>query len=178
MSVNLRATSYLILALVLCAGRDARAVCDVKQPSAIPSSRYVLHGGQAYDTQTGLTWQRCSLGQTWKEGSGCVGEVKHLPWNDAVAQVPAGWRLPTKDEIATLVSPACRRPALNDEVFPNMDTENLWYWTGTPSNKSSFAWHIILDDGFVDGRGLRKDPHGVLLVHDDKPEIRPAAPGN
>ena len=178
MRMHLAARLVLAAGFVLLATSAARAVCDAKRPSTTPSSRYVLRGDEVYDTQTGLTWQRCSLGQTWKEGSGCIGAIKRLTWSDAVAQAPTGWRLPTKDEFVTLVSPTCRSPAVNDEVFPNMDPENLWYWTGTPSNKSSFAWHIILDDGFADGRGIRKDPHGVLLVRADNGATAPAAPGN
>jgi Protein of unknown function (DUF1566) len=50
------------------------------------------------------------------------------------------WRLPTKDELATLVK-ASERPTIENAWFPNMTDQN--YWTSTTFNaNTSYAWSI------------------------------------
>jgi len=54
-----------------------------------------------------LMWQKCSVGQTWK-GDTCTGEATKMTWDEAMklSESFAGyndWRLPTKEELITLV---------------------------------------------------------------------------
>jgi hypothetical protein len=109
----------------------ALPACDADKPTRTPGARYVLKGGEAYDKKTDLTWQRCSIGQRWKEGTGCVGVIKQLDWDESMKQAADGWRVPTMDELLTLVSPTCHKPAINEEVFPDMELDKLWYWSST-----------------------------------------------
>ena len=46
---------------------SAWAACD-PQRNPIPASRYATSGAEVTDKETGLVWQRCSVGQTWQEG--------------------------------------------------------------------------------------------------------------
>ena len=64
----------------------ALPACDADKPTRTPGARYVLKGGEAYDKKTDLTWQRCSIGQRWKEGTGCVGVIKQLDWDESMKQ--------------------------------------------------------------------------------------------
>jgi hypothetical protein len=123
----------------------AWAVCDKTQPTRTPSSRYVINGNQVYDRKTELTWQRCSVGQQAR-GAACAGAVKQITWDEAKAAEKTGWRLPTKDELATLISPTCKDPAMNAEAFPNLDKDKLWYWTSTV-NGDFLAWLVNFADG-------------------------------
>src|SRR2546423_8187735 len=87
--------------------------------SAQLPARYEPRGGTVYDKETKLTWQRCSVGQQWKEGQGCVGDVALLTWEEA-NKLGGGWRLPSKDELQDLVFQNCPngQRSVNDEVFP------------------------------------------------------------
>ena len=128
-------------------------------PSAPPTDRYEVRGSNGdmiYDTTTQLEWQRCSLGQTWN-GRTCTGEANPYTWDQARAAADrvSGWRLPTIDELRTLVycssgQPArfnssgrsCsgdyQRPTIVTEAFP--ETPSSVFWSGSPNAyNSSYA---------------------------------------
>lgn len=136
----------LIMAGALEWSTPARASCDADKPDRTPAARYVLNAGEAYDRKTDLTWQRCSIGQHWKDGTGCVGVIKQVTWDEATAQASKGWRVPSKDELLTLISPSCHKPAINEEVFPDMELDKLWYWTSS-DNGPFLAWLVDFADG-------------------------------
>ena len=146
---------------------SAWAACDPAKASLTPASRYAVKGAEVYDTKTNLTWSRCSVGQRWQDGKGCVGKVKTFVWTDALKQAKGGWRMPTKDELAGLTSPTCRHPAVNDEVFPGMDADKMAYWSSMDYG-AHYAWAVHFDDhnnnyGYYGGR-----PLAVRLVRDGK----------
>ena len=138
---------------------------------ASPHDHYRFLGkdqGIVEDSRTKLQWQRCSLGQTWT-GVTCAGEATLHTWNEARRLAPAGWRLPTKDELASLVycssgEPAywkpkeggCEgafgRPTIWPAAFPN--TPAWLFWSSSPNaNNSSFAWSVHFDSGYVSSYG-------------------------
>lgn len=132
--------------------------------------RYVIKGDQVYDKKTNLTWARCSVGQRWKEGVGCMGVVKQFTWNDAKHQGGNGWRLPNKDELATLIDQKrtmpIQMPTIDEVAFPDMDHDNLCYWSSTPEN-TFLAWNVgfIVGDVWPSSYGT---PCSVRLVRDGK----------
>ncbi len=159
--------SLVVVVSSLAAMSSAWAACDTKHQNQTPNSRYVISGGEAFDKQTNLTWQRCSLGQEWKEQSGCVGGVEQLSWGQANLQASGLWRLPSKDELMTLVSAACKNPSVNDKVFPNMDPENLWYWSSTPYD-NTLSQFVNFGSGHLSGVAFRLDLFSVRLVQEPK----------
>jgi hypothetical protein len=135
--------------------------------SASPHERYRFLGknqGIVEDTRTKLQWQRCSLGQTWT-GTTCAGEAKKYDWNEARHIAPAEWRLPTKEELASLVycssgqpaywkppSKGCEgaygKPTIWSAAFPNTPEWNFWSsspYAYDPSN----AWGVNFYNGYV-----------------------------
>ena len=65
------------------------------------------HGdGTLTDRRTGLTWARCSAGQSWRDGV-CTGTVSDLDWEAAESYMHdvnargdlfyADWRIPNHD---------------------------------------------------------------------------------
>ncbi len=132
------------------------------------------HGdGTVTDITTGLQWMRFSLGQTWKGGT-CVGEAKIYNWmlalNATVALNHKGgyagrydWRLPTKDELLSLVycssgkpktwndtGKTCEgdydRPTILQQAFPNTLSSIFWSASAYAGN-SNYAW--LVDFYFV-----------------------------
>ena len=114
---------------------------------------------------TGLTWQKCSVGQTWT-GDTCSGEAKRMSWNDAMklSNSFAGyndWRLPTKEELMTLVfcsdekydlDGSCKNmtdvtsPTIITTYFPI--TLSKKYWSSSPyANFSNGAWFVYFGYG-------------------------------
>ncbi len=128
-----------------------------------PTSRYVIRGSEVYDKKMDLTWARCSVGQTWKDGVGCAGMVQEMDWNRAMQLNGSGWRLPTKDELHTLVSQNCKKLRINEDVFPDMDDAKPTYWTSTAYGQ--FAWGVYFGGGLTATYDyLRTESNAVRLV--------------
>jgi hypothetical protein len=142
----------------------ARAECDPAKPAEPTASRFETHGETAYDKSTNLTWMRCSYGQAWTDDGGCSGSAKMLDWDSAMGLVlPGGaaWRLPQKDELESIVATNCKRPAINETVFPG--TPSIQYWTSTLSGPS-YAWVVFFRTGMSTWNFLRTTPFAVRLV--------------
>lgn len=142
------------------AAAPAWSACDPDR-IAIPTSRYEISGAEVTDKETGLTWQRCSVGQTWREGEGCVGAVRDFTWRDAKKQERGGWRLPTRDELSGLISMACS-PSINPDAFPGLDPLRLWYWSGTQTDRD-LAWLVQFGGGAI-FNGYQTALNAVRLV--------------
>ncbi len=154
-----RAVMGLVAAAVLVAN-PVLAACDAAR-NPIPSTRYEMRGAEVVDKETGLTWQRCSVGQTWQEGQGCTGAIEEFDWKGAKRQERGGWRLPTREELETLVSKACS-PSINPDAFPNLDPLKLWYWSGSQTERD-LAWLVQFGGGAV-FNGYQTSSNAVRLV--------------
>lgn len=139
-----------IQASSLCAGNENTAIT-----ATTPSADFSDNGdGTVTHHKTGLIWQRCSLGQSW-DGTDCTGTATTLTWQRALAagaQNTLGgfsdWRLPNKNELASIVEYRCSRPAINSQAFPN--TPSSWYLSSSPNALDSyFAWGVYFDYGEV-----------------------------
>ena len=129
------------------------------------SGRYLDNGdGTITDTKTQLTWKKCSEGQS---GDNCSGEPAKYEWDDAMAKFGKGeWRLPTKDELKSLVyfsngkptplpdlkwcsddGKGFQNPTINQQAFPNTP-ERGWYWSSTV-NDESIVWFVGFDVGYA-----------------------------
>ncbi len=153
----------VMAATMLASALPAAADCDPHKPNLTPMSRYVINGGEVYDKTTNLTWQRCAVGQQWKEGEGCAGPAQQMTWDEAMRQANKPWRVPTKDELWTLVSPACKSPSLNGKAFLD---NNFWYWTSTESGAVE-AWFVNFTVGYTSYIN-RTAPFAVRLVRDGR----------
>lgn len=122
---------------------------DPVKQNPVPDARYVVRENEVFDKTTRLTWQRCTVGRHWEDGKGSVGTAHMLNWASAMQQGKNGWRLPTKDELETLVSTTCGKPALNRNIFPDVGLDGAWwYWTSTPYTKDAAgAWAVHFGDG-------------------------------
>ena len=112
---------------------------------------------------TGLTWQRCSVGQHFDDGA-CSGAASQLTWEGAQkAAAAAGddWRLPSQAELKTLLASYCSEPAIDTAVFP--ETPASKYWSATADGAQG-AWYVDFEQGGGNGATLRSTTAAVRLV--------------
>jgi len=154
------------------------------------AGRYRDNGdGTVTDVTTGLQWMRFSLGQEWSGGT-CTGEANRYQWQAALDAAKAlnlkggyagcrDWRLPTKEELLSLVYCSSGRPKTwNDtgrrcegnyekptifqQAFPN--TPSSFFWSGSPhADYSADAWFVYFGNG-LDGSGGKGSGDVVRLV--------------
>jgi len=115
---------------------DASDACLKGVAETTPSSDFsIIEDGQAVKhAPTSLEWQRCALGQTWDAKKNvCSGRPKSVTWDRAnrliEAQTKDGWRLPTGEELLSIVERCHPSPSINPQVFPN--TQGSLYWTSS-----------------------------------------------
>lgn len=120
---------------------------------------------------TGLTWMRCSMGQTW-DGATCTGTAGAYTFDGATKLTSSlanysDWRLPNPWDLASIVDYDIDRPAINGALFPN--TPSSRYWTGTPyATPWKLAWCVNFGYGFVDVYNS-SDSNAVRLVRGGRP---------
>jgi hypothetical protein len=134
--------------------RNARCVRTEVAPLPI-SARYSLDpaGDTATDTGTGLTWQRTSSSDTYTFDQARA-------YCASLTLQGAGWRVPSLNELQTLVLETRTGPAIDGEVFlgvPPGDT----FWTSSMSagTRPNIAWFISFAAGYpgditFDGQGV------------------------
>ncbi|MBI5675734.1 MAG: DUF1566 domain-containing protein [Nitrospirae bacterium] len=123
--------------------------------------------GTITDNNTGLMWQKCSVGQN--NDSTCSGTAQYYNWYRASGTYHAtynpssqyvcgerttggytDWRLPSKKELITIVdySIPYPGPTINTTYFPN--TVASAYWSSTTyAYYPSFAWYVGFSNGYV-----------------------------
>jgi hypothetical protein len=122
---------------------------------------FEVHGEEAYDPVTNLTWKRCSSGQKWS-ASGCSGGIPGYKWDQAQRVPNSPWRLPTEKELVTLIDPAKadkgESPAVDTVVFPGILRDGATYWTSSHSSGAK-AWYTRFSQS---GNGLNSEPGNYM----------------
>jgi Protein of unknown function (DUF1566) len=165
MNIAIRMMAIAVGAIWLCSSLVAGAECDASLAKESAASRFTVNGETVHDKKTDLTWARCGRGQQWKEADGCVGELQKLTYSQSHAGLSNGWRLPSVEELKTIIAPHCSNPAVDGEIFPS--TVSDWYRTGTKEALNCLLLNFA--DGRVDrGWKLCSYPYSVRLVRDGK----------
>ena len=165
--------ALVLIAGCLAASVDAACVNTLERDA--PDARYELNGGLATDTHTNLMWLRCPQGTVWQADNNRCGldesnATQSFTWGEALtlaansaAEGYNDWRLPNKNELASLVDLGCSGPALNNTIFTSGSTG---YWTSTPwRREAGKAWHIDFTTGSLISRGI-DNTFTVRLVRD------------
>lgn len=149
--------SYRLQGLVLASflalvSSTTQAACFADTPLTRPDERYLAiegsNGAQVKDSQTGLVWQRCVLGQAW-DGAACTGNSTPQDWPSATKAAAASqmWRLPTQAELDGLIEKSCSKPALNSQWFGSGPMG--WFWTATDMGSPDGSVVINTENGLV-----------------------------
>jgi hypothetical protein len=106
----------------------AVAECSSSDAGGASSERYAFKGDIVIDNATNLVWARCSVGQSWSETSAdCTGTALKFTYDEATkASHPVGWRLPTPDELKTIVVEGCENPSIDTRLFPRTAPDPYW----------------------------------------------------
>jgi hypothetical protein len=122
--------------------------------------RYTDNGnGTVTDTRTGLQWLQCVDGQS---GASCATGTAtgHASFGAALARAAAvnadttgatgpnkgfnDWRVPNRNELASLVNWRCSVPAIQHSRFPA--TPSTSTWTSSPAG-AGLVWYVDFTDG-------------------------------
>lgn len=145
----------------------------------------VVAPGVVRDNRTKLEWMRCSMGQDWNERSQrCDGTVAGYPFDGAQAIArrlnqaggyngQADWRIPTKDQLATLLVCSKGRtgdrcadgslgPTIAQGVFDSTPSHHYWTLSSDVGNSIN-VWAVSFEFGFVHPYD-RKYHNSVRLV--------------
>ena len=132
---------------------NAAYVRLVHGTAAAPETRFAIHDTHTVrDQDTGLLWQRCSVGQHW-DGTRCADAAQSMTWPQAhaYAQQQFPWRLPTLVQLTATVDLTRHSPAINSLLFPNTALRS--YWTATPlAGNALLQWcvNFMYGDSYVD----------------------------
>lgn len=121
------------------------------------TSRYFrLKNGTVLDLEKKLQWMCCSLGQVWDTQS-CIDEAHSFTWYEIQNTIDeinkdigyAGyhdWRLPSREELLTLVNLDFFDPVVDTDIFPA--TASDWYWSADiDATTEGTSWMVNFYDG-------------------------------
>lgn len=131
---------------------SAADACTQGRAETTPSSELkpLEEGAVVKHERTSLEWRRCAEGQTWDAKARiCQGKPLALPWPKAVKQAAkagAPWRLPTGEELLTIVERCHESPTINTQAFPN--TPGSHFWTSSlDTGGLERAWSVSFFSG-------------------------------
>jgi hypothetical protein len=112
-----------------------------------PPGRYTLASRTVKDRETGLAWS-----ETEQPGG-------PFTWAEAKSQCPAPWRLPTVQELRTLVDlTQAAGPTIDTSVFHGQTSGSApsaeGFWSSTPYllGASDYVFYVAFQDGAVDAK--------------------------
>lgn len=130
--------------------------CDDSQTAGKMDMRYEIRGDEVLDHQTNLVWQRCSVGQRFAQGL-CRGAAKPMDLIEAqqtAKRMSQGWRVPTLQELETLLKKTCKPPYIDQVVFPSVQEiaeGKAKYWsTSRDKTLPQLRYNIDFLSGEVD----------------------------
>jgi len=140
-------------------GQDGEYQEDV----AWPNPRFTDNGdGTVTDNLTGLIWledANCFGTRNWDNALSDSNGLASGSCGLTDGSIAGDWRLPNRNELASLVDKAYYSPALPDtagtgqwsEGDPFTGVQSNVYWSSTTSaNGTTFAWYVYMDLGYVD----------------------------
>ena len=138
--------------IVKSAAHRVRCVSGDIQTSFV---KYIDNGdGTIKDKQTGLTWQKCSIGQANDSTCSCTASnpiwVTALSSCSSLSLAGKTWRLPYIKELKSIVDTNIAAGASIDAAFFPSTGSNL-YWSSTTYEPTPVnVWGVYFNDGAVD----------------------------
>ena len=107
------------------------------------------------DLNTGLMWQQTipTSKYRWSNAGSYCSDLTYAGYDD--------WRLPTPQELLTIVDNSRYNPAIDTTYFPN--TPSSQFWSSSTSSNTDFAWDVNFSSGGV-GAPSKYNPFYVRCV--------------
>lgn len=141
---------WMVLTSGLVFANPEEGLTGIPKINNAKTSNLEIRGDEVLDKNTNLIWARCSVGQHW-EGGMCKGTVNTFTFDQALKQADEKWRLPTRDELESLLDPSQlkinMKMMIDVSAFPDMDDRHLIYRTS--ENILGAGWVVFFDDGNV-----------------------------
>ena len=117
------------------------------QPTPGSWSLTNMNGAAVLDRETGLVWEKSPSTDTFDWESAQYAHCNSLSTGGRL-----GWRLPTIQELASLVDPSVPSPGPTlPSGHPFSNVQLTYYWSATTrANDTSFAWAVGFHNGVVD----------------------------
>ena len=140
-------------------------------PKSLLASNYITRGYFVIDLKNKIEWMTCPVGMVWKENT-CNGiakkfELKFVPEIIELAnnQLEGNWRLPSRNELESLICQECQKVKINLKIFPKTPPEPFWtkdknFW------QPKFNWIVNFLNGNTFGRYPGYKPNYIRLVRD------------
>ena len=140
-------------------------------PKFLLASEYIPRGYFVIDLKNKIEWMTCPVGMV-RKGNTCIGEakkfeLKFIPEIIKLAnnQLEGSWRLPTRNELESLICLECEKVKINLKIFPKTPPEPFWtrdknFW------QPKFNWIVNFLNGNTFGRYPGYKPNYIRLVRD------------
>ena len=144
-------------AVISCAGTVQDG--ELQAGIAWPNPRFTDNGNQTVtDNMSGLVWSKdanpAGATKTWQES---LDYIKTLNSSNYLGY--SDWRLPNRNELASLVDLSRSNPALPSvHPFANVIVSSYYWSSSTDANNASNAWLVYIYNGFV-------NPNDKTLYH-------------
>ncbi|MEO8011283.1 MAG: DUF1566 domain-containing protein [Dokdonella sp.] len=135
---------------------ETASPADVPAPStsATESPRFVAYADTVFDRVRRLEWSRKPISPDRFEHAAAVTACANFRLGGH-----ADWRLPTREELQSLVDYDRYNPAINRELFH--DTPASDFWSSSPgASVPACAWIVFFYYGHV---GLLRRDHGAFV---------------
>ena len=164
--------ALMTVTTAICTDNAFAATCPTNLgPRETPTAEFVVNAnGTVSHTATGLVWKQCNEGLS---GAGCSsGSATTATWSAGLTAASistfggfSDWRLPSKQELESIVEFTCHSPSINDTVFPNAVFADAT-WTSTTENvvTTSTAWSVNFRTGTSFGRRVFKSANLYLRL--------------
>ncbi len=166
---SFRAFSAFVLAATAVA--PSLATCPANSGmSPTPTADFAINGDSTVTHRTtNLIWKQCYEGQS---GASCAtGTAGEFTWSNALSAAKnssfAGftdWRVPSKQELESIVDDTCSNPAINVGVFPGVSVSTFSWTSTTFVNQTDLAWGVDFTPGYPDGRKKADGSFGAVRL--------------
>lgn len=136
--------------------------------SALWAAPFTDNGnGTVTDGKTGLIWQQCTVGLS--DSNCATGSASTQNWQTALTTCNglslAGktWRLPSTNELLSIVDMNKASPAIDTSVFPATVASDYWS-SSTSVVGTANAWLVNFFDGYSSGYGAKASTNYVRCV--------------